>query len=123
MNHLFANYKLSLLAKEKGFDEPCLAWYFQEDKTKQFVLSDEFGVKKKNLRDKSIVAPLYQQLVDWFREKHNIFIKVTFYKNDGYYSSVGELDTDSMNHKFSAKDCKTYYEALTKAIQEAFLLI
>lgn len=62
MKNQFIPYELAVKLKELGFDEVCLAFY---DGTKAFTYSPNnnkiYAVK--------ILAPLWQQAFDWFREK------------------------------------------------------
>ena len=152
MKHLFLNKELSQLAKDKGFDEPCLAYYTYTDEF--ILLSAKIGgelaghgsVKNELFRwlennkktngelyilSRSIAAPLYQQILDWFRDIKNLFIKINM--DDGeevtqkFYNYIlfeTEWGTDKemryINRKYGFT---SYYEALDKAIEEAFKLI
>jgi predicted ATP-grasp superfamily ATP-dependent carboligase len=117
MENLFVPYEIALKLKEKGFDEPSLAYY---DKDKDFIIGilNNIGLKR------FISAPLYQQVVDWFREKHKIVIYVGLYDREDVNSwkyeitKYGEYKLMGMSKQFPC----TYYEALTKAIEEALKL-
>lgn len=150
MNKLFVPYELALLAKEKGFDEPCFAAWFKYTilndkkieltKPKDSIYGENFLFKNslEIFIDNSISgkgdgakcsAPLYQQLVDWFREKHKLYIEVSWittndeinHKVNFWYmitkEDVLEFDLES------PKEFDSYYEALNKALTEAFKLI
>jgi hypothetical protein len=144
MKHLFIPYKLSLLAKEKGFDEPCFGFY--DTQRDEFWLMESYPYlydkSRKPLAFKQVLncdvtAPLYQQLIDWFREKHNIHIKIDdFINNDkGEWDyevvKVGTGIDEKGNYvpliPYSSEDTErenlSYYETLNKAIEEAFKLI
>lgn len=111
MNHLFATYELSLLAKEKGFDEPCLRYY---DYSKILIESGVYKCK----------APLYQQLCDWFREKYDIVITVS-YCEYGIKTENGwrfTFDNPTGQQHWQGKS-NSYYESLIKAIEQVFKLI
>jgi hypothetical protein len=102
MKNLFVPYELAKLAKEKGFcvytaknnhpvappeNEHCLGWY--EIRSEE---ADKYDIPNWKERDgkfhysgtpinnanlgSGVVAPLYQQLVDWFRNEHKIFINI-----------------------------------------------
>lgn len=110
MKHLFVAYHLAVLAKEKGFDEPCFGYY--KSYNKEF---HEFLGSSKQKIDSNIQAPLYQQLIDFFREKHNIYISVTkYYGGHGFYLN---------KNRFTRIFIDGYYEALNKALEESFKLI
>ena len=130
MKHLFAPYELSLLAKQKGFNEPCFGVYYAKEKElnqyKGFPDSgneDDFSfTKNSNLTETWVTAPLYQQLVDWLRENHNWNIEISYRNSFRDYTGILYPifpRTDASNRfKYN-----TYYEALNKALEEAFKLI
>lgn len=133
MEKLFIPYELALIAKEKGFDEPCFGLY----KGDQVIsVGGHWGMKighsmvtnTMEFADDEILAPLYQQIVDWFREKHRI---------DIYHLPVAKLHNDSedqyafhiFSHKYgccvgpNSARSPHYYKLLNVAIEEAFKLI
>lgn len=81
--NLFVSYKLSKLAKKKKFNETCLGWFGKRkknDKPSRFNL--EQGCYNSLIDNGGrIDAPLYQQLVNWFAEKHSIDIQISFSKS------------------------------------------
>lgn len=130
MNHLFVTYELSLLAKEKGFDEPCLGYYDNAENDVWITITPPYYAVKKHV----YLAPLYQQLVDWFREKHKLHLDVTFREVKGnIVSGINSVYFDIEIYMLSGGDAHkiykfseysdNYYETLTKAIEQAFLLI
>lgn len=84
MKNQFASYEISLKLKELGFDEECLACYYPWSSTDQeFQLPPNRIANKFNkefINAKAIngcATPLWQQAIDWFREKHDIDIVIT----------------------------------------------
>ena len=76
MERQFVTYEIAKQLKELGFDECCLAVYFKDKfqlvkgfniNNVDLYVADEFG---------GILAPVWQQAIDWFREKYNIYINV-----------------------------------------------
>jgi len=65
----FIPYDRALALKELGFDEPCLAFY-----NGKFLESTDYNFDNDTSKDIGlcIVAPLYQQVFRWFREKYNL---------------------------------------------------
>lgn len=114
MKHLFIPYELAVIAKEKGFDEECFAYYDKLEKLK------DGSVEPPAIAYPLTNAPLYQQIADWFREKHNLSIEVNHYKA-GWFSDIWLIPYTE--NKWTQEDFKTYYEALNKAITEALKLI
>lgn len=122
MQHLFIPSNLALEMKSIGFDEPCLGWWFKRTDNKEFTLSIGEAIKS-NLRGTAMLAPLYQQVVDWFREKHQIIIQIRF------VGCVGDMDKfipDIFQDNIEENNDNTmynYYAAFNDAIQEAIKLI
>jgi len=113
MKHLFVPYELALkLRNTKQFEEKCLAYY--HDISYELTI----GVYKNSDFYKCVAAPLFQQVVDWFREKHGLVIVISpeFDKWDGTIYKDNEMSP--MGFLLSINPCNTYYEALTKAIEE-----
>lgn len=78
MNQLFVPYHLAVKLREKKFLEECLAWWPLD------VRLDEPHIGKGTIQGKwSVLSPLYQQVFDWFRTKHNILANV--YSNASGY--------------------------------------
>lgn len=100
MQNLFVPYPLAKLLKEKGFDEPCLMVYYGEgtglaetgQPMDKLYLPSGFGkMQNSHLRNLpkmeiylkgQVTAPLYQQVIDWFRDKQQIKIFESQYFSD-----------------------------------------
>lgn len=150
MKHLFVPYELALKLKEKGFNEKCLSFFYKK-KDGTFRLNEEYmphtwwtnlwfteevwAATQYEQKDKdfikNVAAPLYQQVIDYFREKHNIPIGILYVTEEErnqnpilypkpykYYFSV--YQNDDIVYMTRGED---YYEALNKAIEEALKLI
>ena len=122
MKHLFVPYELALKLKEKGFKAKCFAWY---DHYKDFYYCDIDDDVSKNTKltgkDKSCcTAPLYQQVMDWFRERHKIMIELHWQEGTQNYSFCYGYKAGKW---FFPKETFEYYKALGKAIEEALKLI
>lgn len=141
MKQLFLPYNLSFLAKEKGFKEPCLAWYNNPQMQEPSIFLVEYG----ELEDNNVIldlsnskaenwksvqdfhqydcsAPLYQQIIDWFREKHKIHVEA-FNCNDEKWLKEFSPVVETIDNHETFGTYNDYYEALNKAIEEAFKLI
>ena len=78
MEEQFATYEIALELKELGFDGPCLCYY---DKNKILCRSllEYPIINSKNgfhAHWNIIIEPIWQQVIDWFREKQNICINI-----------------------------------------------
>lgn len=116
MKHLFVPYEIALKLKEKGFDEPCFGYFIENspnyvyhDTIHSNVWNNFTGATQPESIDK-LKAPLYQQVIDWFREKQ---IWIVEYPQDGW-----EVVTYLPERKRGEMGLK-----LDKAIEEALKLI
>jgi len=139
INKLFVPYEIAKQLKQKGFDEPCLGHY--QDNIEMFSYkpingklnlgflgecksepykwnsTPKWGVKSQVFYS----APLYQQVVDWFREKHKICIQISQHDYMWGYSMYNTFPPyKSYKWVYEEKD---YYEALNKAIEDTLKLI
>jgi hypothetical protein len=67
MKKEFVPYKLALRMKQLGFNEPCLAFYGDEND-----FSMDSSRKNNPFRKTECTAPLFQQAFRWFREKYEL---------------------------------------------------
>jgi len=85
LKNLFIPYNLASLAMEKGFDEPCLCHYHNDNEDLSdtgFYLAEYFnamGITTTQYRSNKgmgnvVAAPLYQQILDWLKTEHDIVI-------------------------------------------------
>ena len=127
MKHLFVNYELAKKAKHAGFDEPCLAMYHSAlDKQGHEIIMlvrEAKDVYQEKYHGQVCSAPLYHQLVDWFRNKYCLYIEVhccnTKRPDNNWQGEINRLNDKKFGH-FGYKNC---YEALTKALEESFKFI
>lgn len=125
----FVSYEISKQLKEKGFKEPCLACYDGSEMLSTY--STLFEPKNYNVGGgKNTSAPLYQEVVDWFRDKHSIDVYAKRILLKPHSSFIGIVN-DSENKVYECYpnidrgvyEAGTYYESLNKAIEEAIILI
>lgn len=123
MKNLFVPYELALKLKEKGFNEQCLMVYESKD---SLIPESEAGSNYTN-----VDAPLYQQVQNWFYNRHKIFVEA-----DGYIINSGKYDgcygfkavirvAEDYKEKilFAQGEFSTIERAWDKAIEEAIKLI
>ena len=133
MEKLFVPYNIALSLKEKGFDDACLA-YFLDGKLRHclngiindeppIMTSDHNGLKgNKSLFTNYVSAPLYQQVIDWLREKHKIYIYINpFDEVLNFQPCI--LFKWAIKDRFVAKEFSTYNQAQNESIEEALKLI
>jgi len=120
MKHLFVPYEIALQLKEKGFDESCVAFYEESGNLSIGFNWLNGGGKNSNLE--SCTAPLYQQVIDWFREEHDFFIFIdTTHNFDSYTGTMCTKENNSLFQRTVER--KNYYEALNDIIKKALKLI
>jgi len=134
MKEEFVPYEMALKLKDLEFVQDCLAYYSSPD---NLVINDlsNYQLEKYNL---GIGAPLYQQIIDWLREKHNLLIKVSVGGDSNIYPKWiidGILDISNPNCaiEWELKELKrgyedivfydTYKEALIAGIKHTLKLI
>lgn len=131
MKHLFVSYEIAKELKEKGFDEECLYYYYGGNELFSFIENDKplWMNHNNSTFNTCCSAPLYQQVIDWLREKHNMNVYVDYgcaeFKEDwGFGIKETKPTKTGFTHliKFSTGH-KTYNEALEAAIKESLKLI
>ena len=148
MKKLFVNYEIAILLKEKGFNENCLGTYLTNKSVKEGKfypaepncdITDEFDsdgylnfvvIKNSDLEDvpQYAAAPLYQQVIDWFRKVHKIEVNPCKVKSlDCYHFYVypvkdGKCAID-WTEVMPVSAFDTYEEARIKAIEKALTYI
>lgn len=127
MKHLFVPYELAVKLKENNFKETCFRFIYAGDTANNidhdtYVLPSEG--KDFNSEDMCMSIPLYQQVTDWFREKHHINIRVACNSLTCHFAMNERLQdggTQMMGPTYIV--FKTYYDALTYGIEEALKFI
>ena len=131
MNKEFVPYEESLALKELGFDEKCLAFFFDEDfelnvkeSTGDLVpkkINSGFKREPQRLQDMMVSAPLWQQAFRWFREKHGLESIVQKSKNyQGFKYKIFRYSEDEYVENtllFSGHEYETYKEAELECVR------
>ena len=132
MNEQFCNYEISKKLKDLGFNEECLAVFYQEKfmngHVEPYVWNLINSIKtNSDCNSVDIVtAPLWQQVIDWLREKHNISVEPNFsfntrsegFKFNGIDGCIRYLDSGESNTTYLC-EINNYYEARRLAILNA----
>jgi len=128
--NLFVPYELALLLKEAGFDLKCLAGYSKDSKLVFVSTIINYYINE------YIPAPMYQQVTEWFRDKHKLHLDINHFvgnqEDEIFWDySISKIGTDVDDKGYwkplidfdSNRDYNSYYEALNKAIEESLKLI
>ena len=107
MEEQFVTYEIALKLKELWFDEECFGYFRNRDK---FLC---LGADSRVQRD-STLAPLWQQVIDWFREKRDIHLYLPKSVYGGYVYVVDAKYSDTIYANF--------YDAREQAILKAIEL-
>jgi len=129
MKQLFVSYGIAKLLKEKGFNEPCIAYYgtvllqfYWNTPNDKFCRNNEQYFTGEN--NQNAIAPLYQQVIDWFESK-NIYITIELadtFDNVKLKSVVSQYK-DSRLHSIYRSGYGEKYSVLSEAIKEAIKLL
>ena len=119
MKEQFVTYEIAVKLRELGFNEECLGFY----KTTLGDNVPELHIIKCNYNSGKYItipedfhtdAPLWQQVIDWLREEHNINLYLPKSVYGGYVYVV--------DSKYSDTIYNDYYDAREQAILKALEL-
>ena len=109
MEKEFVTYELALKMKQLGFDEPCFAFYDEEEYL--------FTVREQDdIYEEWLIAPTFSQAFRWFREKYDLYSWIQLhngYINDSFYPELPIT--------FSIMDRKTGNESYERDIPHNYL--
>lgn len=139
MKHLFVSYEIAKKLKEKRFDEICVAHWHKWGRPETLIINEGSANSQNqwwNGRRIDCLAPLYQQVIDWFRKEHGIWVNADLLPNIKKYAPTfvplsmtpkdykNSWDYRVARRKYSTNDrFEDYYKCLDKAIEEALKLI
>lgn len=136
MKEQFVTKDIALALKELGFDWECICKYNSYGALKHCISGNNTGIDDYISYDKyddRLPAPLWQETIDWFSIKHNIWINIVpspikFYVDDilqpvkfqYYIEDLINTDIDDFILYHSADD-SLYYDNTFKAREAAIL--
>ena len=120
MKKQFTTYEIALALKELGFDERCLGHFDIQSKV-LYVGDTEMNVSV--LSEILLPAPLWQQVIDYFREKHQIIITIHAYHDLDAVDEVDQILWDFILWNKDGDDISdyTYYHSYEEAREAAIL--
>ena len=73
MEKEFVPYEQALALKELGFKEPCIYVFLDKD-----IIRQNYGLMNYSIQmhPDGILAPLYQQVFRWFRDKYELYFNI-----------------------------------------------
>jgi len=119
MKEQFVTYEISQKLRELGFNEECCGIYnpiFLFDGC--WTTTNSF-ISKFNLKESNIVcaAPLWQQCLDWLREKHGLYV---YFKPDKP-NNIGDIEYVIEEHWSDEVICREIHMCYEFAREEGIL--
>lgn len=111
MEKQFVTYEIAMKLKEKGFNEHCLG-YYSNDKELRSLSNPTSDFSTITSSEDCLASPLYQQVIDWFYDNHEILIV----QIPSYSMKVWEVSKKGNKDVISGL-------SINKAIEEALKLI
>lgn len=113
----YISFEVAKLLKEKGFDEPCLSFFWTED--------SGFGVEycdrpftNRQLYSEQTLRPTLQMAMKWLRNTYNLFINVDWDSENFYFVIITDMiKGDYVKADISGNEYKSYEEATEAAIK------
>ena len=128
MKEQFVTYEMALKLKELGFNDECLACYTPHLGNGIFELISKGSSNEKSAFNERFVkanavngcsAPLWQQVIDWVREKQNIYINVEPITFDDEPTYVFEII--NLKNGMLLNDINSSFEDPNEAHEQAIL--
>lgn len=112
MEKEFVHYGLAVELIELGFNEPCFGYWFVDIENKSKITYPQTRFSKW-YTGKEILAPLYQQVFRWFREKYGIPSHIaTYWQHDWndysyqYYFVENKKEWNGIEHYTTYKEAE-----------------
>ena len=133
MKEQFATHEIAIQLKNLGFDEDCFGRYFKQEFKVHIQFENvlklftnkrilELEIRNPDMPKDQCIAPLWQQVIDWLREKQNICINIepiTFDDEPTYIFEIINLKNgmllNDINSSFEDPN-EAHEQAILKAI-------
>jgi hypothetical protein len=110
MEKEFVPYKIALVLKELGFDEPCFGYYSNSKEHLGEIWYEMPNKGQDYIPVGDILAPLKSQFFKWVREKYKISGTPQYFTGGYYCYTINDMkDTEKSNRLFT--EFETYEEA------------
>lgn len=95
MKEQFCTYEIAKQLKSLGFEEKCLRYFINIGNDEFGLMDDACEVLASELDEDQILAPLWQQIYDWFKIKHNLGVVCGYgsHPNFGKYMGISIINT------------------------------
>ena len=115
MEKQFVTYEIALKLEELGYDDPCFKAYDE----KGFLQDEDVMDALKLIK---VLAPLWQQAIDWLRKRHNMWIIISK-KNDHFENEIDFRIIPNRGDSIYNDEFKSFRKAREKAILKALSLL
>ena len=137
MKEQFVTYEIALKLKELDFDEECFSAYTESGNLMDigdYSNDDKIGELDGHSYYIFCLAPLYQQVIDWFRDKHHTNIEINRFPNISKWGFVvtdmtiipkQQTRKENINMSLKVADVRRfdeYFECREQAILKAIEL-
>ena len=137
----FCSYEIALKLKELGFDEECFCTYHNAELSRNPshkidatpIQGKPYVWKNSKVHNSIVCVPLWQQVIDWFLVKYNIWINIDtslikFYKDEELQPSkfqfiIENLENRDADYMFHSADEELFYFDYKYAREQAILKI
>lgn len=125
MEKQFVLYAVAKILKEKGFDEECFGYFDNKDHMLHYAFGiATFKSMTKETQAKQVLAPTYQQVIEWFRTKHKILISIDYMIYPLIRYVIVSFENDKPVVKYKACYTLNYHQnALDYVIDDALEMI
>lgn len=133
---IFVPYEIALELKNKGYNHVWRYNYYllspllemtptQTELNHEIIFGDKYyeSYSERHPDDILVPSPMYQQVVDWFREKYNIHIEISTSGLPGKYKVFIPGTEHGFIYRNNEIEIFDYYDALDNGIIEALKLI
>lgn len=127
MEEQFVTYPIALKMKEMGFIEECFGIYYYDGSFNEYILEH----KDTEGYSVCIPAPIWQQAIDWLREKKHLHVKFMIEDSDVFINKTwdfGIFNIDwggdkEVRYLIRASNYKTFEDAREASILKALEII
>ena len=132
----YISFDTAKLAKEKGFDEPCLRFYSLNydvhnsllglDNKANYISNSKWDSLRCDITN-NISAPTQSLLARWLREKHNMCVEVYCIACNFIWNICKTDGTDTKSSEYSGPNdggaWDSYEDAMENGLQEALKML
>lgn len=114
MKKQFVTHDIALKLKELGFNEECFSAYTEDGglmDIEEYSNYDKIGELDGHSYYIFCLTPLWQQVIDWFREKYNLCIEIQCPQREFDFYSWTIHEPLGINDE--EYNCKTYEDGFT----------